>query len=365
MILAMLAALHLTVAYLRSHDLRLLAFAGLCGAVASLIRLAGFAVVIAIGVAVALDRGVALRKRLKVAVGATALSSLPVALWFVRNTSVSGMASEKELGWHFPSLTDWMLGAQTLGTWFLPGKAMPVAVGTLLAIAVVVLLPRAVAGLRAHGASSLALACLLFAICSTGFVLAARMFLDQNVPLDPRMLAPTHVLLIVGFGALLGSGILRGRSRTVVYLVGAFVVLSVARGVWFAQRFSETTLAGYTSDDWRDSGTMAFVGSLPSSTLILTNAPDAVWLWENREPLFLPTQSDLYSGDANSRYRDQLGELLSATACRDAYVAFFDQPTRRPRRYIDPEVVEVLGLHAFKRFPDGEVYQVTEPRSGC
>ena len=56
--------------------------------------------------------------------------------------------------------------------------------------------------------------------------------------------------------------------------------------------------------------------------------------------------------------------MLAATKCRDAVVVFFDQPTRKPRRYIEPLLVRGLGLTRTHRFSDGEIYDVAEPRCG-
>jgi hypothetical protein len=133
------------------------------------------------------------------------------------------------------------------------------------------------------------------------------------------------------------------------------------RGTLTSIQFSESAVAGYTNDQWRSSETLRFVGSLPESTAIITNAPDPLWVWQERTPFLLPPLSNLYTGEENVRYPQQLRDLRRSTACRVGVVVFFDRPTRKGIRHVAPEAVAGLGLTHRQRFEDGDVYGVDEP----
>jgi hypothetical protein len=95
--------------------------------------------------------------------------------------------------------------------------------------------------------------------------------------------------------------------------------------------------------------------------MIITNAPDPIWLWHQRVAQLIPPLSSPYTGIVNASYTEQLQELRAATACREARVVFFFRPNRKPARTIPHEVVSELGLKERIRFADGVVYEVDEP----
>jgi hypothetical protein len=187
-------------------------------------------------------------------------------------------------------------------------------------------------------------------------VLATRIFLDQNIALDTRILVPLEVFAVVGLCSVLPR--MKGLWIGVLCLVA---LTSVVRGALTSIQFSKSAVAGYTNEQWRSSETLRFVESLPESTAIITNAPDPLWVWQERTSFLLPPLSNLYTGEENVRYPEQLRALRKATACRVGVVVFFDRPTRKGIRHVAPEAVTGLGLTHRQRLEDGDVYDVDEP----
>lgn len=188
------------------------------------------------------------------------------------------------------------------------------------------------------------------------FVLAARTLLDQNIALDFRILSPVYIFLVIGLCATWKRG--RGIATALLVVLAA---IALVRGVDAAREFSSLSVAAYTGDAWRASPTLRYAGATDPQTLLITNAPDPIWIWHERKPMLIPPRSSLYSGEPNEAYASDVREMLAATECRDAIVVFFDQPTRKPRRYIEPLLVRGLGLTRTHRFADGEIYEVAEP----
>ena len=123
MIVAVVLALHFAAAHLRDREPRSLILAGVCGAVASMARFAGVAVLVTIAATLLFDRqrGTSTR-RLRDATVFLALTLVPTAGWFLRNMLVAGYASEKRLGWHPPGADHLLQAVQAIGSWLMPGK---------------------------------------------------------------------------------------------------------------------------------------------------------------------------------------------------------------------------------------------------
>jgi hypothetical protein len=241
--------------------------------------------------------------------------------------------------------------------YFRAASVVGAVVAAIALAAVIVLLPR----LFRRGAASLPSACLLFALVYLFFLLLSRAVLDQNIPFDTRLLSPVQVLAVVGLCSALAQPSPSTGRRLGVYALTALAAVAVVRGVSTTIGFSGSPVAAYSGDDWRASETLAHAGSLPEDTIIITNAPDPIWLWHGRAPLIIPPRSSLYSGKPNENYAREVDEVLARTACEEAVVIFFKQPTRKPPRVLDPIVVGHLRLTEVTPFEDGQAFAVDEP----
>lgn len=350
-LLLMLVALMFTFSHLKSGTGRDLVWAGIAGAAATMFRFAGIAAPLGTALALVFSNGFQRGKVPKALMFLTAALT-PLAAWFIRNAVVAGQVSDKSPAWHPPGARHLAQGARTVGGWVTPGRAPALLAGIILVAAFILWLstrgvprPTNIPGL-----------CFVYGAAYAAFVLATRIFLDQNIALDTRILVPLQVFAVVGLCSLLP------RMKPLWIGVLCLIALTtVIRGILTSIPFSESAVAGYTNDQWRSSETLRFVGSLPESTAIITNAPDPLWVWQERTPFLLPPLSNLYTGEENVRYPEQLRALRRATACRVGVVVFFDRPTRKGIRHVPPEAVAGLGLTHRQRFEDGDVYDVDEP----
>ncbi len=271
------------------------------------------------------------------------------------------MPSEKPLGWHPPG---------DLHLRQLPGVLLSAAPGAdLLRVAVLGLLagvaarvvsrrrPRAGRGPRAAGITLTRMTAMML----IGYLLilvTARLVLDSNITFDVRHLQAALALIVV---ALAGAGASLSRDRRLRPLaVGALVVVELGllvRTAVAVPGFSASEFRGYAAPRWTASPTVEFVRGLPSNRLIVTNAPDALWLHLGRTPLFLPLENNLYTGKPNTRYGEQLSMLARMIRQRQAVVVFFNRPTRGDTRRIPAAVTTALQLVVVADYSDGTVYR--------
>ena len=165
----------------------------------------GISVIAAVALSILLVHVWPVGRRLLRAAGVAVLSSIPVVLWFVRNASVAGQASEKEPVWHPPGARHLRQAAETLGGWVQPFSPAALVVGITVAICATVAVVFLIRLLYRRGAAGLPGACLLFVLVYLAFLLLSRAVLDQNIPFDARLLSPVQTLSVIGLCSALGS----------------------------------------------------------------------------------------------------------------------------------------------------------------
>lgn len=346
-------------AHLRDGRRRWLAAAVGLGALSSAVRFPGLVAVLATAVVVV--RASPGHRRLGRALAVLGVGGLPQAIWFARNTFLIGAPSEKPLGWHPPGWDAAVARvARTVTSWVIrdtPDRRL--VVGAVAATGVAWGVATAVRRLRRREVewSSLPVVCAVFGAVFAAFLVGARTVLDNNVVFSTRQLAAIHVVLVVGGLTAAARHPARARRIAVAGLCLAVVATGTFRLATKTVRvFPVTYRSGYTSLAWDRSEGLAHIRALPADTVVVTNAPDAVWLRTGRAPLFLPLAADLYAGGSNERYDDQLRSLADAVAGHDTVVVFFHRPTRRQVRALDPRVAETLDLDDGRVLADATVY---------
>lgn len=357
MLTSLMGALFFSVRYFRAGRTIDLVAAGGSIIVASGTRFVGLSAGLAVTVGLLVASRGPLSERLRRAFVFGAACVAPTIAWFIRNRSILGSPSEKEVGWYLPGLAHVEQAFATVGGWAVPWKEAKPWVGAVLVIAGIVMGRRKLRPAIASGPTSVPRACIWFGAGYVFFVLLSRTVLDQNIALDFRILSPVYVLLAIGL-----CSVLKDPGRIASAAIALMAVIAVARGADTVRSFSDLSVAAYTGDAWRESPTLRYAGSVAPGTLLVTNAPDPIWIWHERTSMIIPPRSSLYSGEPNDAYDEDVEEMLEATRCRRAIVVFFDQPTRKPRRYIEPLLVRGMGLTRIERFSDGEIYDIAEPK---
>lgn len=355
MLTAFVGALTFATRYSEGRRRADLVAAGVCAVIASGARFVGLAAAVAVvlGILVTSD-GTWLRRGARATLFG-ALCVLPTAAWFVRNTAILGTPSEKEIGWYLLGTTHVVQALSTFGGWVIPWVTLTSFVGAALCVGTVGLAARRLR-VGAEPSSSATNVCISFGLCYLAFVLLSRTVLDQNIALDFRILSPLYVIVVIAICINVERFGRVAATMLVLVALGA-----VARGAFTMTSFSSSSVAAYTGENWISSPTLRQAAKLPQETYLITNAPDPIWIWHDRVAQIIPPRSSLYSGEPNEQYDRDVAAIRSATRCRRAVVVFFDQPTRKPRRYIEPLLVRGLGLGDKRRFADGETYEVTEP----
>lgn len=328
----------------------------MCGiAISVSTRYAGLGIALGAVVAVIVPRTPALRHRLRAAALLATAAAVPAAAWSFRNLTAIGRPSERAVGWHPPRWAEVRQGFDVMATWFVGwSNVRGLMFGLLLAVL-------AMCGVRAWRAGRLreptiGLLAGAIAVSYLLVVFVARTVLDANVPMDGRVLLPVFPLMIVG---ILGSRPESSRPRRAIFALALAVLAGfVARDASLIAQFPDGQVSGYTSARWEASPTLDYLRRLPDTTVIVTDAPDAIHLYlDHRLTLFIPLRSDLYTGGRNHNYARQVASVAAAIRGRRAVIAFFSRPTRGRFRRVAPGLADALQMVRSRTFKDGTVFQ--------
>ena len=313
-----------------------------------------------------------------------AVACLPMAAWLVRNLAVAGTLTNRSFAVHLISARHLFYGINTISRWLFPIRpidlveslgrtaailaaaihAALIAVLGLLAAAAMIRQARSNPAGPAVSRARPACIMLLFITCYALMMAAVISFFDAHASLTPRLLAPAFVAALVAALAFLGAGLRcpsrRRGARLVVAVVclavlGSYVVTSLK---WAGHRHRHG--AGYTSPDWRNAKTIAYLRSLPADVPIHSNAADALWFLLDRPARMLPLKVDPPTARANVHYSAELAALKTQLTREPCVVAYLNSLKRRTYFPSEAELTPILHLRHLHYSPDGSVYCVAE-----
>ena len=294
------------------------------------------------------------RERLRRAVIAAVPSVVVQGAWVLRaaaeSAEVRRFGLRGGLGPTFREL------AGTLGGWLAPSVPFPWA-QALLAVAVgtgaIAVLARAVQRVPLDPAAGphprlrrLMAAAGLLAACYAALVLFSRLFVDEGIPFDQRLLSPFIVLAEVATVTAFAAGWRRWSGRWRVAVV-------VAWGLWLGGSARATVQAvtdaldggwGYASDDWRTSRLGDWLRSEGRGVAVFSNNTATMYFLTHRPSRGLPETLDADSVSAFGRVlRERRGVLVRFP---------FDLDTGTS----PDSLANRLRLIEMARFPDGVIW---------
>lgn len=314
---------------------------GLVAAAASAVRYAG----VSLGGAAALwalSRPGTLRRRLWSATLAIGPTVVVQAAWTLRTRAEAAKVRTFGLrGGVGPTLHE---GWDTLTAWLAPGVAQPVF-RAVLALAVLVLVA-AVLWSAARQERDFFRALGLAAACYAALVLLARLFADERIPLDERLLSP--VFLCVAIAVAAAAGIAWREARPAVRSTGALVL-----AVWLAASAWRTAVTvheareggwGYAGEDWVRSDLVRWLRTDGRHYALFSDNPADVWFATGRRSWKLP----------ETLAPDSVAAFGAALRRRHGVVIGFPRPLWTMAR--PDSLAARLGLGELARFEGGVVW---------
>jgi hypothetical protein len=363
-------------AFLEGGGLWALAGGSLAAGLAFLTRYAGGALVAAGVIAILVFRRTNFPKRLAAAGGLALAGGIPVLAFIIRNIVVAGAATNRT-----PTVIPVSLGGvvldlkTTLSSWIFPNLyrvlASPVAQDFLALAAVAaltglvaaaVLVARRARKRGAPGAEAGSARPVLFALYPpvyAGYILFSMFFIDPEVPLDYRILAPIFVAGAVAgliemarIARLAWRGPLRsGLALAFGLYLAAYLALG---GAWFVRLRSQG--GGYNNREWRGPEMDAAAAAMalqPPGLPIVTNDDIAAHFLFGRDAYHIPL----------GQWPDRIEELKSAIGAGEALAILFKTKSHLARGEAPPDSIERLlaerlSVEPLVRLPSVSVFRI-------
>lgn len=357
----------------RNTTTRTLALAGLLAGLGFLTRYAGAGAIATGAVMVAAsawrtdqreELGVELREELRIVLRRDLIKQLAIflataagviSLWIVRNLIETG----QPLGPRFEGGVDEPL-SRTIHLAFVGTGHIVVGdgwseaaldrIGTVVVLAIVVLMALALPSRRA---TSLDLAMAAFAATSFVLPIVARVITANDIEL--RVMSPMLIPLIYFTSVTFD----RFCTTRVVAIAGAGLLgWWVYQGAAFAVRFPDLAPGGAGYKAQFAPKLYDAIDSLPHDARVLTNNPQRVWWFTNREPTFMGFTTPR---PGNSHYPLDAEQTLHEACSGHSYLAWFDSlqnggATPQQRR---PDLAALVDLHLETPVAGGELYRLS------
>jgi len=343
--------------YIRRGQLWMLVVCGCLAAGAVMTRYVGVIILLPLVLTVFFQSR-PLRERVKRGVLVGGVVLLPLLVWVIRNRLIAGSSTGRSFAFHFFGLVKARTFVDSLMLLITP-HGLPDLVKLLLLTlgAVAVVYSLWMGGHDRYVRFFSAVMVGTYVI----FIVVYNSLAYPLVDFGPRVALPVYVFGMILFFSLVDWESAMGKRRTLFWcVILASIVLFIfnLRPAIYWVSYRQREGEGLTSRAWKDSETVKFLKSLPSQTIIYSNAADACYLFTKREVLRLPAKYDSTGGRDNADFGAQMEVLKNDLDKNHALIIYFDRLTWRWYLPSRNELEEKYKLPVVTRLADGVVFGV-------
>ncbi len=264
-----------------------------------------------------------------------ALAAGPFALLTARNLALASTATGRSLAMHPPSFEIFYEGMWTVaGEWL-----QPTVLGLQTrwtALIWLALLAATLVSLRREAnqprmPDGLIECVFLFGLTYLALLLITTMVADASTRFDTRLLFPLVPCGLLSAFIFLSSRLRALRPRTITILwisLASILLLSYLLTALATVHDVRQLGVGYTSSWWRKSRVVEALRTMPESTFIFSDRPDAVYFLTERPARSLPPRWSPGTLGENVAFEKEMTRLCEQLA-NGALVVYFRPPARR------------------------------------
>ncbi len=360
-----LVGLYTLSTYLETKQDKYLLAGAICVSLAFLDRYPGVALVATGFCAVILWHKGKIRKRILDSLKFLVISILPIAIWMIRNAIIVDNATNRKILFH-PILLKRLKGAiATLSVWLSPEGVPPLLRALFLLIVTLglgyVAYQKALQKNEYKQIPTFLKVSALFLVMYALLLAISVSFFDASIYLNPRILSPTFVILVIMLIYLLDKAWGKKPLYSQLIVGGICTILLISYpirgGTWLWKAHKEGV--GYTSKHYLSLKTVQWVQNLPKDIKIFTNHPTALYLLTNREMHIIPLKENPITQERNALYSKQLAEMEEQMRAHGALLVYI---RGRKTTYLpnEEELKSALPLALIEDLQDGAVYTVEE-----
>ena len=295
------------------------------------------------------------------------LSCTPFGILLVRNTIIARLATDRSFAFHPVPLSHYV--KQLIVTVFdfitpisLPVGARLAIVGLLASFLVallVILFKQHVRDINWRSMDVvMTMSCLLFSVVYLLFLFISISFFDAATPVDTRLLLPIFVTLIVGAFSSIWNVSQMLKKPMVWWCFILFVAVSISiktPEAIHSMADIQKNGSGYTSRQWQDSESIAFIKLIGRDVKIYTNGADVLDFLTGKQSQSIPAKMSSGTRDVNPRYIEEVDVMCKDITENRAMLVYFNRITRW---YLptQTELESTCHIPVLRDFADGTVY---------
>jgi hypothetical protein len=294
-------------------------------------------------------------------------AGLPVLIWGIRNTLLTGAGANRILIFHAVGRDKLSQAAHTLADFVLPssipfGWRFSIMLTVVLWVALFWMRAWLSAGWRRPGAweapARLAGVLAMHAALYLVLVFASLTWLDASTPLDARILSPLLVSLIVLSVLAVHTWLRRLPGRHWAAWAAALVCLAVigfnGMGTLDWEQSAVQRGLGFNSRNWVQSPTVAWVRDLDPAAVLTSNEAFPLTYLTGRPVYWAPEAIDPVKGGPRPGFQADLRAMRDHLAAQDSYLVIFHPQSLRPE--LPPLAALTQGLSLLLKTPDAAIY---------
>jgi hypothetical protein len=334
------------------------------------------------------------------------IACFPMALWTVRNTILYGKPTSRSVCWHPPDLRtlnilkttlmtwvdpyspSWLLrnGITVISSWLLRDITVVVTLSFIVAVLAKWITWQRIGCTKSDSDKSTNLfqsLCFIFIFLYCSLLLVVMTFFGNGITSDEEITPDERIMFPVFFIGLMIIINIAGKvwlntnknwyGKVIPILLSLFILNhTLMSGLW-SYAAQKHGLGGYNSPVWKTSQTLLFLrNNNIDASKIITNDPDAIYLYTGKSALSLPkmyytdyieSNSCIKVGDNIFDY-DAEWDKFHRRVDKDAIMIYFVDPIYKPEREhasfpSEDNLVKKLGLAKLAIFQDSTVYFVS------
>lgn len=362
--------------FLENSKMMTLVIAGILMSLAFLTRYAGAALVLTGFLAILLFSRKNLRQRFLAAIIFGCLSVVPMLLWLLRNISMAGTATSREIVFHPINRSHVWQAIFTFSGWFLLPDSAPnifrFGLGAVILLgATLILLAHRQKGRTKQNSSGitempqLIKLLSLFIVIYGIFLVMSISFIDANTPLDNRILSPAFVAAIILLLYLLSQAVRVFRLKSAAQ--AAFAAgLIICLGFYMSASYpllsdSFTNGLGFSNASRHNVEIIEKVDQLPDNVVLISNFPEILYLHTDRPTTALPRKINAVTRQVNQKYASELAGISKQIAAEESVIVYFGDGRQEAQQAI-AEINRELRLCIMDQVNQNIIYGVTACR---
>jgi hypothetical protein len=332
-----------------------------------LTRYVGNATILAGVAAILLLSTQSLKKKIGAAILYGAASSLPIALWYLRNWMVTGNTTNRTFAVHLPGKAELYQALNTMTAWILP-ESLPFQIRFLFSTVVFLMVCASALrwGVRLHregkgifneSAFQFSLLLSLYASIYLFSLVVSRAFFDSSTRWEVRILSPLYIAGSLLAVIVLWNGFqLERHAWRKISFAALFILWIVGYLPESVQFLNQNRLegGGFAGPAWKNSATMQALKRFPLDAIFYSNNTTAIYFVLGKPANGIPERYDSVKAQVRADYETNLSNMREALKRPHSALVIF-KPYRNVPEY--PPLEELTaGLVLLEATEDGTIY---------